>query len=208
MTWSIAGSGGVSDGVEQVREGEPVSIPGGFGELSDLTIGQAITGNLREIEDPSNLGFWYKSIPALLAFSISDSIWELDTICAIETSTMSGRDRFVISNDGNFYLDLGIRYEGSDTADWAISSSPGYDRITIRAQFTGDDRAPSVYNSITDCLNDEIKWSDSEAFGDYGHNIPPGRSTKLWLQFLTPDFSSYWGENTITLTLHGQYHLP
>ncbi|MBN2543782.1 hypothetical protein JXI42_13050, partial [bacterium] len=161
------------------------------------------------------LEIWDTTTPDIAVCLTTDS-WDAGTLNVSETNTMEDGDEISIENCGTFPFDLGLRFLAAiDTTTWdTIPWIPGnvishIDTFIVMAQFTDLVTVPAAFNKPADLVIPSLKWSTATIYGPAGFNIPATEFDYLWLEFLSPAFSStYDVPIQICILLRVRPHLP
>ncbi|RKZ31852.1 hypothetical protein DRQ36_00470 [bacterium] len=132
--------------------------------------------------------------PYILSFDMSDTVWNIGIVNIGETRVMNDYESIVLTNTGDISLDWGlwIRTTGEH---WSTGFTPGWDRFTLRARFTGSSIAPTPfeYHAVNDWVKESMIWSTTSIFGPGGSDVPPTGTNWAysWFMFKAPTWSTY-----------------
>ncbi len=198
--WTVSSGGGIDD----TLSADSTCFKRGF------TAGQTAIGPVagRIIVGSGNCGFWNDMFDSVeICINIVDTFWNVGSLGLSESKAMFDGEFILIENCGNCHLNLGLNYE-HDLLGWAIGSTPGPNKFTLRAQFTSRPTAPITYSPFRDFVKDEVIWSTENIFGPEGYDVPMNSGINLWFYILMPNTGSIYGDNTIVINLFGKSRLP
>ncbi len=127
-----------------------------------------------------------------LSFTMSDSVWNVDSMHRGETKIMEAEDSIKVVNDGDLPLDWGLWIRDGGIY-WAPDSTPARDRYTLRGRFTLESEPPTSYEFqyLNDLIYTRMKWSNHTVLGPEGFDVPPTGWSFIWLKLQAPSSSSY-----------------
>ncbi|HDG68726.1 MAG TPA: hypothetical protein ENG11_06230 [candidate division Zixibacteria bacterium] len=133
-----------------------------------------------------------------LEFSVSPTVWDLDTLDREYTRTMYPYEVITLTNTGTIPIDYGLQTV-EDLTSWTAGYSAGYNTYVLRAEFDQNSLPPVSFQPAYDYVKTTIQWSDSRFFGPMGYYVAPGEWLHLWLQFITPTGTFDYSRQTIIL---------
>lgn len=193
--WVVSSSGEVFDSL---------------GARRGSTLGQTSIGRAQDRYDTlkANYGFWNDMFDSVeICINVTDSFWNVGSLGLFETKAMADGEFILVENCGNCHLNFGLEYD-RDLLGWAIGSTPGPNKFTLRAQFTNRSSAPITYNPFMDFVKDELIWSTENIFGPEGYDVSISSTVNLWFLILMPNARSVYGNNVVVINLSGKSRLP
>ncbi len=175
------------------------------GSNTGTTMGQSIIG--RQYDGTTTYGFWWNQPEPVICVLIDEENWFVDSVDIMETVTMINEETIRVSNCGNCHQNYGLEYIESSPLIWNIGYSSGANRFVMRAKFLERFETPSGFDHSRDYIKDVVSWAHGVSFGEDGFDVPSGDDRTMWLQFISPDNSTLYGANTITITLYCQVNL-
>ncbi len=135
------------------------------------------------------------------------------------TATMESGDLFIVKNNGDVDIDMGIK--GYPATGWDLEQSAGVDRYALRGYFDDEAIPPTVF-TLSDAVYDSgFTWASGRGtdpdtlFGPGGWEIQEStadsvfRTENLWLQLHLPtDVSSWTPTQIIRLDLKAKATTP
>lgn len=171
------------------------------------TAGQTFTGSVSGGSHQGTYGFWTAEMTPIICFTASRDDWDLDSIDVLEARSMVYGEQIELTNCGNCHLCFGLRTMYTTPIIWASGYTIGDAKYVLRARFTDEPIPPVVYDMSRDYISDIVKWASPVFYGGMGNDFNLSDERFLWLQFIAPNNSEIWGDNTIVIELSARVNL-
>jgi hypothetical protein len=144
------------------------------------------------ISGPDSITAFYDWFAYEINLFINPTIWNNPGFTPADyIKTMIPPEVITATNIGNIPIDMGFGLVMSPAlTSWSCGCINGVDRVVIRANVNRDPFPPATFNPVRDCLKETNTWCSDLNFGTHGWYIRPAEAQKIWLQMITPTYTS------------------